>query len=188
MLGSVKPDTDKEPAMSTALRIQQHVVESQSAAIPISTSLSRWLRGNWAVVFSHANDFACTSLESDRWLIVVKHAFASAHVRPLACARDPASLPANWILEAGGTNAIIPQDLLRSPPLASLNAYLLCEAIAHATSRFVMIIDHTLRLHKTLSYEPGARLPSPLDLAATAQRLRGPTVTACRRAISRADR
>lgn len=174
--------------MSTALRIEQHVAESQSAAIPISTSLSRWLRGTWAVVFSHANDFACTSLESDRWLIVVKHAFANARVRPLACSRDPSSRPTNWILEAGGTNAIIPQDPLRSPPLASLNAYLLCEAITQTTSRFVMIIDHTLRLRKTLSYEQGARLPSPLDLAATAERLRGPSVTPCRRAISPPDR
>lgn len=158
--------------MSSALRIEQHVVECHSAATPISTSLRRWLCGSWAVVFSHANDFACTSLESDRWLIVVKQAFASARVRPLACSLDPASLPTNWVLEVGGTNTIIPREPTRYSPMADLHAYLLCEAITQATTRFVMIIDHTLRLRKTLSYEPGARLPSPLDLAATAERLR----------------
>lgn len=41
-----------------------------------AAALRRWLSGRWALLFSHANDYAAYGFESDRWLVHVQEAFA----------------------------------------------------------------------------------------------------------------
>ncbi|MGH8188902.1 MAG: hypothetical protein ACREUC_20260 [Steroidobacteraceae bacterium] len=67
--------------------------------LPIA-SLRRWLHGQWALVFSHPDDFASYGFESDRWLVHVREAFAATGVRPLALAATATSLAADWITDA----------------------------------------------------------------------------------------
>lgn len=156
--------------MSTVLCTKHAVVEHSNAATLVSVSLSAWLSGSWGILYSHANDFAWTGLESDRWLVVLAEAFASARIRPLAYACDLSPGEGSWVLEVGGLKTIIPPEATRCPQLVDLHACRLCEAIKHTTTRFVMIIDGRLQLRRSLSYRPGACLPSVLDLVATAQR------------------
>jgi hypothetical protein len=118
-----------------------------------AAALRRWLQGRWAVLFSHADDFAAYGFESDRWLVHVQEAFADAGVRPLALAdRHEAS----WVTEVGGCTATLPLD---------------------RSARFVMTLDAALRPRRTFVYMRGHRLPSPMDLAALAREARDNSLT-----------
>lgn len=139
--------------------------------LPLS-SVRKWLRGSWALLFSHADDFAAYGFEADRWLWMVRHACAAADVRPLALAHST-SHSANWVTEVGGRSTALPvDDTRRYPMLRDACEQVLCDAVAAADSRFVMILDDALRLRRTFAYQPGDRLPSPIDLIAMADRLR----------------
>jgi hypothetical protein len=141
------------------------------------SSLRPWLRGHWAMLFSHADDFACHDLESDRWLVVLGQMLGSAHVRPLALEsraeshRDSGS--GSWVTQVGGASVTVateePRVRLR---LIDLQACALRDSVLRLSSRFVMIIDEALRPRRTFAYAAGDRLPSPLDLAALAGKLR----------------
>jgi len=148
-------------------------VTSASAALALGSSLRPWLRGHWALLFSHADDFACYDLEADRWAVVLEQSLSAARVRPLALGSRPAAGFDNWVTQVGGASVeMTPQESPRGPRLFDLHARALCDAVARASSRFVMIIDESLRVHRTFAYVAGDRLPSPLDLAAMADRLR----------------
>jgi hypothetical protein len=123
-----------------------------SVPLPIA-SLRRWLHGQWALLFSHPDDFASYGFESDRWLVHVREAFAATGVRPLALAAATTSLAADWITHAGGC-AIGPIDEIDD------------------RRRFVITLDDSLRARRTFFYTPQDRLPSPMDLAVAAERLR----------------
>jgi hypothetical protein len=113
-----------------------------------AAALRRWLHGRWALLFSHADDFAAYGFESDRWLIHVYEAFAAADVRPLALADRQ---EAGWVTEVGGCTTTLRFDL---------------------DSRFVLTLDAALRVRRTFVYAQGDRLPSPMDLAALAREAR----------------
>jgi hypothetical protein len=108
-------------------------------------ALSRWLHGRWALLFSHADDFAAYGFESDRWLVHVQEAFAAADIRPLALADRH---EAGWVTEVGGCTTTLHFDV---------------------QSRFVMTLDGALRVRRTFLYTQDDRLPSPMDLAAIAR-------------------
>ena len=117
-----------------------------------AAALRRWLQGRWALLFSHADDFATYGFESDRWLVHVQEAFAAADVRPLALAdRQEAS----WVTEVGGCTTTLALD---------------------RSTRFVMTLDTALRPRRTFVYTRGDRLPSPMDLAALAREARDSSV------------
>jgi hypothetical protein len=122
------------------------------SAVPIA-SLGRWLHGRWALLFSHPDDFASYGFESDRWLVHVREAFAVTGVRPLALAATATSVAPGWITEAGGC---------ATGPIDGLDE----------GRRFVMTLDDALRRRRTLYYTRQDRLPSPMDLAVAAERLR----------------
>lgn len=145
--------------------------DTSFVTLPLS-SVRKWLRGSWALLFSHADDFAAYGFEADRWLFMVRYACASADVRPLALAHST-SHSSNWVTEVGGRATALPADETRRYPLLR-DAYeqVLCSAIGAMDSRFVMILDDALRLRRTFAYGPGDRLPSPIDLIAMADRLR----------------
>lgn len=139
--------------------------------MPLS-SVRKWLRGNWALLFSHADDFASYGFEADRWLMMVRQACASADVRPLALACSSNHSP-SWVTEVGGRGVTVPtDDTRRYPMLRDAYQLLLCEAINGAESRFVMILDDALRLRRTFAYAANDRLPSPIDLIAMTKKLR----------------
>jgi len=78
-----------------ALKYQVTAADSPLTA----AALRRWLHGRWALLFSHADDFASYGFESDRWLVHVQEAFAAADVRPLALADRQ---EAGWTDVGGG--------------------------------------------------------------------------------------
>jgi hypothetical protein len=136
------------------------------------TALRRWLRGNWALLFSHADDFASYGFEADRWLVHVEEAFAAANVRPLFVA-SPGDQGAGWLSEIGGFAADLRSNEMRRYPVArGTNEYALLNAVGSATSRFVMILDDSLRLRRTFAYTIQDRLPSLIDLVGVAARVR----------------
>jgi hypothetical protein len=139
-------------------------VSAHDSPLPAAT-LRRWLQGRWALLFSHADDFAAYGFESDRWLVHVQEAFAAADVRPLALADRQ---EAGWVTEVGGCTTTL--------------------ALDEPAERFVMTLDTGLRVRRTFVYTQRDRLPSPMDLAALAREVRdssitGPTVVRNRTAI-----
>jgi len=141
--------------------------------LPLSSALRPWLRGQWALLFSHADDFACRDLESDRWTVVLEHSLNAAHMRPVALTSQLDAGFESWVTQVGGAFVTIaPEEPRRGPRLIDLQARALRDMVERASSRFVMIVDESLRLRRTFAYAPGHRLPSPLDLVAMADRLR----------------
>jgi hypothetical protein len=160
--------------MATAALQYAHTGEQRGdhlTMLPLS-SVRRWLHGSWAMLFSHADDFASYGFEADRWLMQVRQACASADVRPLVLACNTRH-SASWVTEVGGRVATLPlDDTRRYPMLRDAYQQVLCEAIKDAGSRFVMILDDVLRLRRTVLYGTRARLPSPIDLVAMAAKMR----------------
>lgn len=178
---------------------------SHSLAPLHSPSLRHWLResDDWAILFSHPDDFVRYDLEMDRWLIVTRRAFAASHIRPLALASymstacrsasniDPANALADtpqtlnadrgtldsdrsWITQVSGDSRTV---LLEDPARqhfgpVDLQVPVLREAIEGALTRFVMLIDNTLRKRKIFAYEALSNLPSPFELLGWAESLR----------------
>ena len=129
-------------------------VEVDCSTQPVSSlELRRWLRKSWALVFSHPEDFASYGFEADRWLAHVSDAFAACRIRAVAISRGLTHVYPSWVTEIAGRTANI--DLR-----------------ADDAKRFVAIVDGSLRIHRTFTYNPHDRLPSLLDLPgiASAQR------------------
>jgi hypothetical protein len=139
--------------MSLALEYHR-TYDDGRAPLPVA-SLRRWLHGHWALLFSHPDDFASYGFESDRWLVHVREAFAATGVRPLALAAAQTTLAADWITAAGGRTAAAIGEI----------------ELAHCR-RFVITLDDSLRARRTFYYTLQDRLPSPMDLAVAAGRLR----------------
>jgi hypothetical protein len=145
-------------------------------SLPLS-AVRKWLHGSWALLFSHADDFASYGFEGDRWLMMVRNACASAAVRPLALASG-CGHSANWVTEAGGRVATLPiDDTRRYPMLRDAHQQLLYDAVNAADSRFALILDDSLRLRRTFAYRTHDQLPSPIDLVAMAEKLRSDGVS-----------
>ncbi len=142
--------------------------------IGTSLSLSEWLQDDWAILFSHPDDFIPSELELDRWVALARPAFAGACVRPLALARPRRPLDCGWITQLTGDARTVllrdgsggyfdaPDDLARR----------LRDAIAQMDQRFVMLIDGSLKRRKTYAYQTLEHLPSPLDFVRWASTLR----------------
>jgi hypothetical protein len=162
--------------MALAVReYSEWYVEPQAIGV---ASLRGWLHGSWGLLFSHADDFASYGFEADRWLVHVQDAFESTAVRPIAlmsCAEDESDeeLPRTWIGEMeGGALAVRRSDARRLSVRLQKRERTLFTAIVSATTRFVMIVDEALHLRRTFAYSPGDQLPSPIELATMAARLR----------------
>jgi hypothetical protein len=153
--------------MSFAL--EYHLGYDDGRAVPIA-SLGRWLHGQWALLFSHPDDFASYGFEADRWLVHVRESFAATGVRPLALAATATSLAADWIIDAGGCVTGPIDEIQRYPVARDPHAGL--RAALDDSRRFVITLDDSLRPRRTFFYTRQDRLPSPMDLAAAAERLR----------------
>jgi alkyl hydroperoxide reductase subunit AhpC len=155
-------------------------------------ALRGWLHGNWGVVFSHPEDFASYGFEADRWLVHVQDAFTDTGVRPIALAASGEPNMHTWVTEAGGVQLVLRRQL-NLQGVDALPARSLERALSGRgrTGRFVAIVDETLQVQRTIVYERGDRMPSPMELARMAVKLRsgaqegaGPNVTAAKGTVT----
>ena len=118
--------------------------------------LRKWLRGRWALVFSHPDDFANYGFEADRWVDQVKEAFAADSIAAVAISTRSPGDHAGWITAVGG--CFISQRTFDS-------------VVSHCSPgrRFVMVLDDALQLRRTFLYSGADRVPSPIGLAAWAR-------------------
>ena len=140
-------------------------------------SLHAWLNGDWALLFSHPDDFAQYDLEADRWLTLLEHALVAARVRPIALASNVRGGLQGWIAHVNGANVRV--QLARAGQqshVMDFRPHALRESIARAQTRFVMIIDESLRLRRTFAYALGNQLPPLFDLITMALKVRGRSV------------
>lgn len=123
--------------------------------------LKRWLRGRWAVLFSHPDDFANYGFEADRWIAQVKEAFHAESVAALAVSPRAAGDDAGWIAAVGGCSI---------SPRTFDSVVVHSGALAHRNPerRCVLILDDELRVRRTFVYEGTGRVPSPIGLASLA--------------------
>jgi len=139
-----------------------------------SPSLRAWLRGDWAILFSHPDDFVRYDLEMDRWLVVAKRAFAERGIRPIALASPTSDPERSWITQVSGdSRSVLLEDASQQyfGPV-DLQTPVLREEIEQAERRFVMIIDDELRQQKMFSYATLSNLPSPLEFLGWTEALR----------------
>jgi hypothetical protein len=139
-----------------------------------ASSLSEWLQDDWAILYSHPDDFVRCGIELDRWVALARPAFAASRVRPLAIAKPKRPLDCGWVTQlTGDARALRLYDPAEPRPASpDFRARLLQEDIESMAQRFVMVIDGSLRRRKTYAYGAPDRLPSPLDLARWAGALR----------------
>lgn len=116
--------------------------------------LRRWLRGRWALLFSHPDDFANYGFEADRWIGQVKAAFDADSIAALAVNTRAPGDNSGWITAVGG--CFISQRTF--------------ESIVPDCSerRFVMVLDDSLQLRRSFLYSDVDRVPSPIGLVSLA--------------------
>lgn len=127
--------------------------------------LQDWLAGDWALLFSHPEDFQYQGLEYDRWLDILRDEFRARGVRPLALERS-ATPDAGWVNQ-------LQLDARRiSICLAAPASQALREELLALPPRFALILDGSLQRRGVLKYSAGRTTVSPLDLLASIDALR----------------
>jgi hypothetical protein len=162
------------------LFLTSHEAAGDSDRASDCPSLRTWLRSDWAILFSHPDDFVRCDLEMDRWLAVVQRAFAGCRIRPLALASPTLEPEEGWVAQVScDSRTVLLQGLAHaSASAADLQAHALHHDIRSlGRRRFVMIIDDTLCSRRTFAYNGLAAVPSPLEFLgwADAARARHPT-------------
>jgi hypothetical protein len=143
-------------------------------ALEKGAPLRDWLRGDWAMLFSHPVDFQYQGLEIDRWQSILREEFRNRGVRPLACRRGAAELDGSWV-----SDLIADRGLVRleggnggGDEIVDLPLRALREDILAMPPRFVLIVDDELRRRGVLKYSAGRATVSPLDLLGSIDLLR----------------
>ncbi|MGB6452618.1 MAG: hypothetical protein WBE92_17855 [Steroidobacteraceae bacterium] len=151
-----------------------HPIIGGADLVGSALSLSEWLKGDWAVLYSHPDDFVRCEFELDRWVALARPAFAASRIRPLAVAKPRRPLDCGWVTElTGDARALRLYDpARRRPDSPDFFARRLQEDIESMAQRFVMVVDASLRRRKTYAYDAQDRLPSPLNFVRWAAALR----------------
>jgi alkyl hydroperoxide reductase subunit AhpC len=133
----------------------------------------KWLGGAWALLFSNPEDFQPQGREGKHWLPRIRQAFNVRAARALAVKRDgpPES---TWLDELHLDRQLL---RLREPPFAaadqvSFAARVLRGELLTLASRFVLIVDGSLKRRGVLKYGDGRIAVSALDLLASIDALR----------------
>lgn len=143
-------------------------------------SLRSWMGQDWVVLFSHPDDFVSCDLELDRWVTMVREAFERNGVRPLALAASDQRADAGRVTQVSGdssTLALLQPRWSRFPDPFYLNGRDLREDIIgirrrQVRCRFLALIDPQLRQWWTYAYDDPSSVPSPLQIARRAGKLR----------------
>jgi hypothetical protein len=154
-----------------AIRCPQSAApQIQGATAPVIgfAALRGWLHGNWGVLFSHPDDFACHGFEADRWLVHVQDAFTDSGVLPIALAYSEAPGAYSWVTAVGGAHV----SMRQRPAQLRARERGLFSVVCAREERFVVIVDESLRPQRTIVYQRGDRMPSPMELARMAVKLR----------------
>jgi glutaredoxin/glutathione-dependent peroxiredoxin len=144
--------------------------------------LHEWLGGDWALLFSNPEDFEPQGREKERWLVNLREQLGMRGARALAVKRDDGSTHSSWSSKSG----LNPRPVqLREPSFAaadgvSFAARALRGELLTLQSRFVLLIDGSLKRRAALKYSAGRCAASVLDLlsAVDALRRRRPLVKA----------
>ena len=157
---------------------------SDRASVLTAPSLRTWLSEGWAILFSHPDDFVSYDLEMDRWLVITRRAFAERRIQPLALASRTLDPERSWVTHVSGDHRTVLLDGAQQHfgPV-DLQTPVLREAIEQSDRRFVMIIDSTLRIQRTFTYQALSNLPSPLELLGWAEALRAKQTTQSTRCL-----
>jgi thioredoxin-dependent peroxiredoxin len=136
--------------------------------------LHEWLDGAWALLFSNPEDFEPQRREKGRWLHGLREEFGMRAVRALAVKRYRGPTESSWIDNLG----FDPRPVqLREPSFAaadevSFAARALRGELLTLQSRFVLLIDGSLKRREVLKYSAGRSAVSALDLLASVDALR----------------
>ena len=136
--------------------------------------LHEWLGGAWALLFSSPEDFEPQGREKERWLTSVRDEFAMRGVRVLAVKRDRGWTQPSW----GSKSSFDPRPVQLCEPLfaaadeVSFAARVLRGELLTLRSRFVLLIDGSLKRRAVLKYGAGRCAASVLDLLAAVDALR----------------
>jgi alkyl hydroperoxide reductase subunit AhpC len=141
-----------------------------------ASSLSEWLVNDWALLFSHPQDFRNDSIEADRWLSIMHDEFLDRGVRPLALSRSPLELDRGWVSEIIADESPVTLDSNRRSSAADT----LRHQLDSQHGRYVVIIDPELEQRGVLRYMHVAPEPlSPLDLLHSVDAMRRWSAPAC---------
>ena len=136
--------------------------------------LHEWLGGAWALLFSNPEDFEPQGREKKRWLVSLHEEFGMRGVHALAVKRDRGSTQSSW----SSKSSFDPRPIqLREPLFAaadevSFAARVLRGELLTLQSRFVLLIDGSLKRRALLKYGAGRCAASVLDLLAAVDALR----------------
>lgn len=159
----------------TVMAMPDSRLEFSAGEVHDATSLRTRLAGQWAIVFSHPEDFTQEQLEMDRWVTVLGRSFSERGVVPVALARPQPDRGLTWLGRLASHDSAAAAILALDPPpgnLADFAAGALRAQIARGGPRFALILDAKLRCRRALSYRSPEELPSPLDLLGWAVALR----------------
>jgi hypothetical protein len=136
--------------------------------------LHQWLGGAWALLLSNPEDFRLQGQETGRWSVGVGHEFRMRAVRALAVKRERAE--SSWI---GNLHLDRQPVQLREPSFAaadevSFAARTLRGELLTLRSRFVLLIDGSLKRREIFRYSGGSCALSAQDLLASVDALRRP--------------
>jgi hypothetical protein len=162
--------------------------------------LHGWLGGAWAVLFSNPEDFQPLERQSGPWLAAMRQQFGARALHPLALKRDAGapqatttihlsqSSPSSWV------DDLLPNPetvCLCEPPFAaadpvSFSARALRGELLTARSRFVMLIDGSLKRRAMFKYAASGSAIAAADLLAAVDALRDHAVVGAHRVIGKA--
>jgi len=141
---------------------------SLDANVRGSVDLRDWLTGDWALLFSHPQDFQDHGLEHDRWVDILREEFRARRVRPLAYVRCSEGIDTTWVSELFCDRRCVRLDASGpASEIVHLGLRGLRADLLDLSQRFVMIIDAIPSRRGLLKYNLVPNTISPLDLLAS---------------------
>jgi len=124
------------------------------------TRLREWLGGNWAVLFSHPEDFAPHPTTPEGFITLLADDFAACGVKPISLGDD--STAVSWLDFAGAdtTNIVLDTEPesgqvvdLAERRLALQLERTLALKLQRVAARFVIVLDEKARCRTTITYD-----------------------------------
>jgi alkyl hydroperoxide reductase subunit AhpC len=134
------------------------------------------LNGDWALLFSHPQDFEPAPSHMQRWLEQLQYELNARRVRAIEVRRERGASAASWIDQLQRNPELV---RLREPPFAaadpiSFAARALRGELLTQQCGSVLIIDGALKRRGVLRYSAGRSDVSVFDLLASIDALRRP--------------